>query len=91
MERIFNCTPSRRTDRDFPMLMEAGQELPYKYKPNEIEDLLNRIRYDQLSSSSCVGQALAKLKSISQYRDKIGTKSTKKGGRALFWCVPFGV
>ena len=67
MERIFNCTPSRRTGRDFPMLMEAGQELPYKHKPNEIEDLLNRIRYDQLSSSSCVGQALAKLKSISQY------------------------
>ena len=67
MERIFNCTPSIRTNRDFPMLMEAGQELPCKHKPNEIEDLLNRIRYDQLSSSSCVGQALSKLKSISQY------------------------
>lgn len=64
---ILGAMPSLRTNKDFPILCESAETYEHVFRPKEIEELLNRIRYDQRGSGSCVGQALVKLKSILEY------------------------
>ena len=65
--QIFGAIPSNRSPKDFPVLAESGVELDSVYKPENIEIILNMVMYNQLLSGSCVGQALAKAKSLLEY------------------------
>ena len=66
-EQIFGALPSNRNPKDFPVLAESGITLEAVYKPEKIETILNMVMYNQLLSGSCVGQALAKAKSLLEY------------------------
>lgn len=66
-EQILGAIPSNRSPKDFPVLAESGVELDSVYKPENIETILNMVMYNQLLSGSCVGQALAKAKSLLEY------------------------
>lgn len=64
---IYGAIPSNRSPKDFPGLAESGIALEAVYKPEKMETVLNMVMYNQLLSGSCVGQALAKAKTLLEY------------------------
>lgn len=63
----YGAIPSNREPKDYPLLAESSIDLERVYKPAKIEAVLTEVMYNQLLSGSCVGQALAKAKTLLEF------------------------